>query len=105
MKKLIGLLIVLAFVIWIPGSAVAEKDVDNQVDPQNAAQYCEANDNMGYNSLGRCVRVYMACHGPGNTEAVCICRTYQDENPTEFYDAYNNLGECISFQRDGYVHE
>lgn len=105
MKKLIALLIVLAFVIWIPGSVVAKKDVDNQVDQQNASQYCKANDNMGYNSLGRCVRVYMACNGPGNTEAVCICRTYQDEDPTGFYTEYNNLGECIGFQRDGYVHE
>ena len=105
MKKLIALLIVLAFVIWIPSSVVAKKDVDNQVDQQNASQYCDANNNMGYNSLGRCVRVYMACNGPGNTEAVCICRTYQDENPTGFYTEYNSLGECINFQRHGYVFE
>ena len=101
MKKSIGLLIALAFVIWIPGSVVAKKDVDQQ----NASQYCKANDNMGYNNLGRCVRVYMACNGPGNTEAVCICKTYQHEDPEGFYTEYNNLGECISFHRDGYVHE
>ena len=105
MKKFIALLIVLAFVIWIPGSVVAKKDVDHQADQQTAAQYCKANNNMGYNSLGRCVRVYMACNGPGNTEAVCICRTFQDESPTDFYTEYNNLGECINYQRHGYVFE
>ena len=105
MKKLIGLLIVLAFVIWIPGSVVAKMDVDNQVAQQNASQYCKANDNMGYNSLGRCVRVYMVCSGPGNMEAACICRAYQDEDPTGFFTEYNNQEECVSFHRDGYVHE
>ena len=105
MKKLIALLIVLAFVIWIPGSVVARKDVKNQVEQQNAAQYCEANDNMGYDSLARCVRVYMACNGPGNTGAVCICRQYQDNDPKGFYDAFNNFDECINFQRHGYVFE
>lgn len=105
MKKLIALLIVLTFVFCIPGSGVAKKEVKNQADEQNAMQYCEANGNMGFNSLGRCVRLYMACNGPGNTEAVCICKTFQDEEPTEFYTEYNNLDECISFHRDGYVHE
>jgi hypothetical protein len=107
MKKLIALLIVLAFVIWIPGSVVAKKDVKQQVDQENAVQYCEANDNMGYNSLGRCVRVYMACYGPGNTEAVCICTKHQNEDPIGFYNesGFNNLDECINFQRHGYVFE
>lgn len=105
MKKLIALLIVLTFVIWIPSSVLAKKDVDNQVDQQNASQYCKANNNMGYSSLGRCVRLYVACNEHGNTEAVCICKTYQEEDPPGFYTEYNNLGECISFQRDGYVHE
>ena len=105
MKKLIALLIALAFVIGIPGSVIAEKDVDKQVDQQNASQYCTANDNMGYNNLGRCVRVYMACNGPGIMEAACICRIYQDEDPTGFFTEYNNQEECISYHRDGYVHE
>ena len=105
MKKLIALLIVLTFVIWIPGSVVAKKDVENQAEQLNASQYCKANDNMGFNSLGRCVRLYMACNGPGNTEALCICRTFQNEEPTEFYTEYNNLGECINYQRHGYVFE
>jgi hypothetical protein len=107
MKKLIALLIVLAFVIWIPGFVVAKKDknVENKVDQQSASQFCEANDNMGYNSMGRCVRVYMACYGPGNTEAVCICRNFQNESPTAFYTEFNNLNECINFERQGYVFE
>ena len=85
MKRLIALLIVLAFVIWIPGSVVAKKDDNNQANQQNAAQYCKANDNLGYDSLGRCVRLVMACNGPGNTEAICTCRIFQDENPEGFY--------------------
>ena len=104
MKKLMALSIVLAFVIWIPGSVVAKKVVDNQGEQQNASQYCEANGNMGYDSLGRCVRVYMACYGPGNTEAVCICTKHQNEDPIGFYteSGFNNLDECINFQRHGY---
>lgn len=107
MKKLIALLIVLTFVIWIPGSVVAKKVVKNQVEEQNAAQFCEANGNMGFNSLGRCVRVYMACNGPGNTGAVCLCRQLQNNNPQVFYNesGFNNLDECINFQRNGYVFE
>ena len=79
MKKIIALLIVLTFVIGIPGAVVAK------VDQENASQFCKANDNMGYNNLGRCVRVYTACYGPGNTEAVCVCKTYQSEDSTGFY--------------------
>ena len=99
MKKFIALLIVLTFVIGIPGAVVAK------VDQENANQFCKANNNMGYNNLGRCVRVYTACYRPGNMEAVCVCETYQSEDSTGFYTEYNNLAECISFQRDGYVHE
>jgi hypothetical protein len=107
MKKALALLLVLAFVIWIPGSVVAKKDKDfeSQADEQSASQFCDANHNMGYNSKGRCVRVYMACYGPGNTEAVCVCRNYQNESPTAFFTNFNNLNECINFERQGYVFE
>jgi hypothetical protein len=98
MKKFLALAVMLAFVVAIPVSVLAKDDGDD-----NAAQYCKANGNLGFNSQGRCVKFLAACDAPGNTGAICVCKGYLDNNPGAFYDRYNNVQDCVSFLQNGYV--
>ncbi len=99
MKKLFVLTVLLLFVIGLPGATLANGLYSN------AAQSCKDNDNWGYSSFGKCVSILRACEGPGNTDAVCTCKVFLDTAPSAFFVAYNNMGECINYERFGYVFE
>ena len=100
MKKSIALTIILAFIVGLPVAVLANYD-----GYQNASQWCTAKDDLGLRNHGACVSFLRACEGPGNTGPLCACRELLDSNPSGFYDGYNNLGECVSHLRDGYVVE
>ena len=98
MKTLLALMIMLTLAVCIPVPVLA-----NDGDYKNASEWCMANDNLGYSSHGQCVRYVMACYGRGNTGPLCACRDYLNNNPVGFYEEYNNLGECVSHLRHGFV--
>jgi hypothetical protein len=99
MKRLIALVVVLVVVLGASFIAVANND-----DYKNASQFCEANEDLGV-SHGKCVSTVNACFRDGNTGPVCICKFFLYALPDDFYTEFNNLGECISYIRHGYVFE
>jgi len=106
MRKFVALAIVLAFVIVVPASTLAKgKKTPKSIEFTSAAQFCDANGNLGYGSFGECMSIFRACYGPGNSGAVCVCKQFQTGEPQQFYVQYNNLDECVNFMRHGYVFE
>jgi len=106
MKKFVILTILIAFVIGVPASMLAKgKDKPTSIEFMNAAQFCDANGNLGYGSFGQCMSIFRACYGPGNSGAICVCKQFQKGEPQQFYVQYNNLDECVNFIRTGYVYE
>ena len=95
MKKLIALTALLAFIVGTSVCVLANDD-----ESTNASNFCKANEDLGYINHGQCVSVLMAPDGPVKT-----CKQLLNDDPEEFYDEYNNLGECISHTQDGYVSE
>lgn len=100
MKGLIALILLLAFVFGGSATILAKDD-----DHPEALQWCEANENLGYKNIGRCVRAFMSCYAPGNTGAECACEDFLNGNPQEFYVEYNNMATCINHLRYGYAFE
>jgi hypothetical protein len=100
MKKLIVLAIIMAFIAGIPSAALA-----NGVDIKNISQWCKANDDWGYSSHGKCVSMYASCNAPDNEGPVCACKDALAADPDTFYIEYNNLGDCISVLKNGYITE
>jgi len=98
MKRLSVLMVMLAFITMIPSAILA-----NDVEYNNASQWCTANDDLTLQSHGKCVSLVRSCEGPGNTGPVCSCKEFQSLNPEDFYTEYNSLGECISHLRVGYI--
>jgi len=98
MKRLITLMIMLAFIAVVPSTVFA-----NGAVYKNVSQWCTANDDLNMNNHGSCVKFMKACEEQGNNGPVCSCKELQDSNPTGFYEEYNNLGECISHLRLGYI--
>ena len=98
MKTLLVLTIMLVFLV---GTTISVLAIDG--DYKNASQFCKANDDLDYSSHGQCVRFVMACYERGNTGPLCACRGFLAYDPTGFYDQYNNLGECVSHLRHGFV--
>jgi hypothetical protein len=94
MKKMIVFIMLLSLVLVIPSAAFA-----NNISPKEAAAYCAANDNLGFQNQGQCVRYLRVCYGPGNTGPLCVCNGFLLERPQDFYDMYNNIGHCISHLR------
>lgn len=100
MKRFIALMLLLAFVFGGSFAALAKDDLYSE-----ALQRCEANENLGYKNLGRCVKAFMACNSPENAGAECVCTDFQNNEPLIFYDQYDNLATCINHLRYGYVFE
>lgn len=98
MKTSLAFIMMLVLVVGISAPVLA---IDGEF--KNASQWCKANDDLGYASHGQCVRFFRACYEPGNTGPLCVCRDYFDNDPTGFNDVYNNLGECVSHLRQGFV--
>jgi hypothetical protein len=98
MKRLIALMIVLAFVAVVPSAVFA-----NGVVYKNASQWCTANDDLQLKNHGTCVSLVKACEEQGNTGPVCSCKEFLNADPTGFYVEYNNLDECIDHLRLGYI--
>ncbi len=106
MKKLLILMILFAFVVGVPGSVLAKKKKDKEdIKLTSASQFCEANGNLGYSSLGDCIDIFLTTYGPGNSGPVGVCKEFLNKDPEQFYERYNNLDECVNFLRTGYVHE
>jgi hypothetical protein len=102
MKRLIALSILLVFVIGTPMLLFAKKE---KGEDKTYAQFCMANGNLGYRSLGECVAVLSSCNRPGNTGPECACEEFLNNDPQGFYVEYNSFAECISHLRDGFVSE
>lgn len=97
MIKHLAVAIILAFVVCTPGMLFADSEY------KNASEWCKANDELGYKKHGQCVSFVTLCYERGNTGPVCACKEYMNNTPVGFYVEYNNLGECISHLRQGYV--
>ena len=93
MKKLIVLTILLAFVVGVPGTALAGGN-------ENVSQFCKANNDLGFSNHGKCVSSLMGPDG-----AAMICKQILNADPDEFYGDYNNLEGCINHIQLGYITE
>ncbi len=98
MKRTLAFTIILVLAVGIPVTVLAG-------DPEykNASSWCTANDDLGYSSHGQCVKFVIACCESGTTGALYACGGLLANNPKGFYDEYNNLDECISHLKDGFV--
>lgn len=101
MKRLVVLTVLMTVVVGIPISILAKKDGSRG----GAAQFCKANNNLGYEDLGQCVSIFRAHYGPGNSGPVGVCKEFVYNAPKAFYENYNSLDDCISHLRNGYVVE
>ncbi len=102
MKRFAILTILLVVFVGIPLSTLGKSGND---ESGSAAQFCKANDNLGYSSLGQCINIFKTSYSPGNSGPVGVCKEFLNKDPEQFYDSYNNLDECVNFLRTGYVHE
>jgi hypothetical protein len=98
MKTSLGFVMLLVLVVGISAPVLA---IDGEF--KNASQWCKANNDLDYSNHGQCVRSVTACYGRGNSGPVCACKDYLDNDPDGFYVEYNNLGECVSHLRQGFV--
>jgi hypothetical protein len=100
MKRLIILTTLFVFAFGMPCSISA-----NFVEYQNMSKFCEANNDLGYQSHGKCVSIMMACENFGDDGPLCSCKEFLNKDPAGFYEMYNNIGECINYLELGYVAE
>lgn len=98
MKTSVAFIIMLVLVVGISGPVLA---IDGEY--KNASQWCKANGDLGYSNHGQCVRFVRVCYEHGNNGPVCTCKAFLNSDPEAFYDEYNNLGECVSHIRFGFV--
>ena len=100
MKKMIVFMLLLAFVAGFQVTVLA-----NNGEIQNPSEWCTAKEDLGLRNHGACVSYLRACEGPGNTQPLCACKELLNVDPESFFDGYNNLGECVSHLRNGFVSE
>jgi hypothetical protein len=98
MKRLLAFTIMLVLAIVIPATVLA-----GDAEYKNASPWCTANDDLGSSSHGQCVKFVIACYASGSTGALYACGDLLANNPKGFYDEYNNLDECVSHLRHGFV--
>jgi hypothetical protein len=98
MKTSVAFIIILLLIVGISLPVLA---IDGEY--QNASQWCTANDDLDYGNHGQCVKSVMGYYTSGGTGALYACKDLHANNPKGFYDEYNNLNECISHLRHGFV--
>lgn len=102
MKRFAILTILLVFLLGIPLSTLAK---GGKEESGSAAQFCTANNNLGYNSSGQCISVFRTMYGPGNSGPVAVCKELLNNAPETFYGNYNSVDDCVSHLRNGYIAE
>lgn len=92
-RGLLGILMGLALVLGPVATAWAQ-----QGQGQGVGLFCNNEaGNFGFLSHDTCV---ICLNTGGGNVSTCLCKGFQETDPTNFNALFNNLGECVSSVSD-----